>query len=671
MASFRKLKGIVFVNQSLSEGGGENFTRELLSWFASQGVKVKAYTTSNPFAKKLRRDAIKTKKIPIVIDIIGDWKGFLKGLIFFIPGIFYYAKLVIQNRDEGVFFLSGYIEKVLVTPWAKLLNIPIVWVEHGPLSPVLSISFGIPGVLYRFVARYPDYVIFPSRFSMESNLKISGIDKGKMIVVNDGIRPLKKYPGRLMPNTVFCVSRLEEGKGQDILIKAWKNVVKVFPDAKLYIIGTGDFRFKLDKIISELDLQRNVVLTGWVKDLAHKISSVELGAFPSVWSLEGFGVVLLEAMSLGKPIVCFDHGPYPEVVDENCALVVKQRDPESLSDAIVKVFSDQNLARKLGEQGKRKFEQLFTIEKCGLGYAKVFEKAIDDRKLFKNTSRISIYTHDLFNKGLRVFVKDRIKKRKIGRRFYYFFKKPYVNIFGNKLYINKMDTVVSENLLEKGVWEPQMTNLLKKYLFKTKTFADIGANIGYYSLIAGQILKNKGKVFAFEPVSTNFDLMKKTVAESGFGNITVEKLALGDREGDGSIYLNDENFGDQRLWGKETCKKEKIKLTTLDKYFLDKKTKPDLIKIDVQGYELKVFKGAKGLLKERRIKVILSELWPDGLECAGDSWEKYIIYLEKHGFKIYEVCDSGETEPFTGKIIEEEYARNRNFTTNILAVLKK
>ncbi len=671
MKDFRKLSKILFINQSLSIGGAENFVLALFSWFVKNGVNVKAYTNSTSFIGKLKKSGIKTKRIPIVIDIIGDWKGFLKGVILFIPGVIYYAKLVFQNRNEGVVFLSGYIEKILVTPWTKLLNIPTVWVEHGPLAPILNKFFGIPKTLYRFVSKYPDYVIFPSHFSMESNIKISGIDKKKMLVVNDGIIPIKRYPGKIIPNTAYCASRLEEGKGQDILIKAWKKVIEVFPEAKLYIIGTGDFRIKLEKLIEELQLQKNVILTGWIKEIASKASFAELGVFPSVWDLEGFGVVLLEAMNMSKPTICFDHGPYSEVVDSKCAVIVKEKSPEALARAIVKVFSDKKLSDSLGKNGRIRFNKLFTINICGLEYGKVFEKAIMDRTLFKRSSRFSIYLYDLMNKGLTLFITERIKKRKLGRKLFYLFKKPYVNVLGKKLYINKMDTVVSESLLGKETWEPQMTKLLLKYLSKYRTFVDIGANIGYFSLIIGNTLIDKGKVFAFEPASNNFKFLEKTINEANLGNITIEKLALGDSESEGFIYLNDENFGDQRLWGEKTKKKEKIQITTLDRYFSNISTNPELVKIDVQGYELKVLKGAISLLKKKRIKVIVSELWPSGLKSAGDSWEKYVAYLRKYGFNLFEILDSGKTIPFSDRYIKEEYLEDNEFTTNILAILKR
>lgn len=671
MSDFQKLRKIIFINQTLSEGGAEYFNRQLLTWFVSQGVKVKALTTLDLFRKRLKKSGIETQNIPIVIDIIGDWKGLLKGIFLFVPGIFYYAKLVIKNRNEGVILLSGYIEKILVTPWAKLLNVPVVWVEHGPLSPILNRFFGFPKILYRFVARFPDYVIFPSEFSMNNNLNISGIDKTKVIVVNDGIMPLKKYQSKIVRHTAYCASRLEEGKGQDILVRAWKKVIEKFPDAKLYIIGTGDFKTKLEKLVDELNLQGNVILTGWVEDLAKKISTIELGVFPSVWNLEGFGVVLLEAMSLGKPIVCFNHGPYPEVVDKRCALIVKQKNPESLSRAIIKVFSDQDLSKSLGVEGNKKFDKLFTIKKCGSEYTRIFEKAINDRRLFKNTGRITIYLFDLLNKGFYSFIKDRIKKRKILRWILYLFTKNFVVINGKKLYIDKMDTVISDKLINEGIWEPGSTKIFKDYAKKSRLIVDVGANIGYYTLIAAEFMKKNGKVVAFEPSNVNYCLLSKTVNENDLKNVVLVKKAVGDTSSIDYLYSGDKNFGDRKMYKASlNDSREKVEVVTLDNYFIGDE-QIDMLKIDIEGYEVKAFKGAKKLFEKRKVKVIISELRPESLELAKDDWCEYIDLLEKFGFIIFNIDEeTGEISDFSKERTLDDYKNDRHLTINILALLK-
>jgi glycosyltransferase involved in cell wall biosynthesis len=124
-----------------------------------------------------------------------------------------------------------------------------------------------------------------------------------------------------------------------------------------------------------LNLNKSIFFLNWVNDLTKKISSLQLAVFPSVWPLEGFGMVLIEAMSLGKPIVCFDSGPYNEIVNSKCALLVKKGDTKELSDAIIKIFSSSQLAKKIGLNGKNRFTRLFTLDKIAKNYYKVLLQA--------------------------------------------------------------------------------------------------------------------------------------------------------------------------------------------------------------------------------------------------------------------------------------------------------
>ncbi len=667
-----KLKGIVFINQTLGMGGAENFNAQLLSWFRKKNVPVEAWTTSAPYIRSLRSNGVKTHKIPIVIDIIGNWRGFIKGIFLFPAALLYYGRLAYKNRKKGTILLSGFSEKLLVTPWAKIFNIPVVWVEHGPLGSVFTKFFGLPKFLYKSVNKLPDFLIVPSEHTRTSNLNVIGIPPDQISVIPSGINPLKFVRSTPKKFSAYCVSRMEEGKGQDLLIKAWPKVLGKFPEAELYLIGEGAFRKKLEELIKKLDLTDSIILLGWVKNLAAAISPITVGVFPSVWPLEGFGVVLLETMSLEKPVICFNFGPYPEIVKSNTGILVGKGNVKKLSDAIIRIFSNPHLAEKLGNGGRERFSELFTMDKIGPSYHKILLNAQSLHIKGNTNLRWQTYIYDLNSKGLTKFITDRIKKRKLSRKIYYLFKKSYVFVGKNKLYVNKMDTVVSEWLMNKGIWESFETEVFKKYLKKSGLVVDVGANIGYYTLLASRALESNGHVVAFEPASKNFNLLKKNVEENSLSNVKIEKKAVGSKTGKASIYLNPENCGGNRIYKSgERWKKESIETVTLDNYFSNTKESIDLLKIDIEGYELKAMQGAKELLDQRRIKVIMSELWPKGLQLAGDGWQEYIKYLRLHGFKLFCISDNNRNlTPLSEKRILEEFSEDKEFITNILAILK-
>jgi len=382
-----KLKGVTLITQSLAMGGAENGLTQILSGLVKKGIPVRAWTTSDRFNEDLIAHRIPARKIPIVVDIIGDWKGLIKGIFLFLLAFIYYGYITFKERDSGTIHLSGYIEKIMVTPWAKLMNVPVTWNEHGPLRPIFSKFFGMPKLLYRLVSRLPNFVICPSEHTRRSNLNISGLSSARTVVIPSGVNPPKLVRSIPQKFTAYCVARMEPGKGQDLLIKAWPKVLRKFSKAHLYFTGEGDFQNRLEKIVHDLKLSNSITFLGWVKDITKTVLPFTVAILPSVWSLEGFGLVLVENMALGKPIICFKTGPYPEVVNSDCAILVEAGNIDKLSDAIIRIFSDPALAKRLGENGKKRFNNIFTTDKISPRYGEVMLRA-----------QIACQTKDLLNK---------------------------------------------------------------------------------------------------------------------------------------------------------------------------------------------------------------------------------------------------------------------------------
>jgi len=380
----KRLKGVTLIVQSLAMGGAENGLTQILSWIRKQGIPVRAWTTNSQWNKDLEAEGIEAHKIPIVVDIVGDWKGLVKGIVLFPFAFIYYGYITYKCRDYGTIHLSGFIEKVMVTPWAKLMNIPVIWKEHGPLEMIFKKFLGMPKFLYHLVSKLPNYVIVPSVHTKKSNKSITGLVYSRTVVVPSGVNPPKAVHAKARNFTAYCVARMERGKGQELLIKAWVKVLQKFPKAKLYFTGKGDFQKELEVLVEDLNLKNSVVFLGWVKDLSKTVAPFSIAVLPSVWPLEGFGLVLVENMALGKPIVCFDAKPYSEVVSKDCAIMVKKGSIAELSKAIIKLFSQPKLAKRLGCNGKKRYKKYFITDKISSRYGEVFLRAQVECQLKKN-----------------------------------------------------------------------------------------------------------------------------------------------------------------------------------------------------------------------------------------------------------------------------------------------
>ena len=262
----------------------------------------------------------------------------------------------------------------------------------------------------------------------------------------------------------------------------------------------------------------------------------------------------------------------------------------------------------------------------------------------KTLNNLLIYKKDIRTKGLYWSIIHRLYKinwiKKVITPIVNTLKPNYIIIQGNKLYIDKKDAVVSQELVISGTWEEYETEVFKKNINKGDTVLDIGAHIGYYTLIAAQLVGDKGKVYAFEPDHKNFSLLKKNVEVNGYKNVVLVNKAVGEIDGKIELYLDDENTGDHRIYVSDARRKGiTIEVVTLNN-FLKNNEEVNLIKMDIQGSESSALKGGSNIIKENKSIKILTEFWPKGLKLSGSSSNEFINLLIKNKFYIYDINES-------------------------------
>jgi len=206
------------------------------------------------------------------------------------------------------------------------------------------------------------------------------------------------------------------------------------------------------------------------------------------------------------------------------------------------------------------------------------------------------------------------------------------------MYINAEDVGVAPSLLAKGVYEPFETEFLKELLKENMTVVNIGANIGYYTLIAANRVGPNGKVYAFEPEPQNYKLLVRNIEENGYKNISPIQVAVSDKKGTLKLFLDKSNLGDHSLAEQNIVEKNgsvEIETNSLDNFFeeYNKDFKVDLIQMDVQGAEGLILDGAKKIIGSNNLKIIM-EFWPSGLNNVGTDGLDLLKGLESYGFKI-------------------------------------
>jgi glycosyltransferase involved in cell wall biosynthesis len=174
------------------------------------------------------------------------------------------------------------------------------------------------------------------------------------------------------------VGRLAPQKGQRHLIEAMPLLLERVPTAHAVIAGGGDLEAYLRGLAEDLEVQQRVHVLGPRQDVPALMHALDVFAMPSIW--EGFGLVLLEAMAAGKPIVASRTATIPEVVlDGETGVLVPPGDAVALADALAGLADAPDLARRLGEAGRERLQKHFSIEKMVGDTETLYRELLEER----------------------------------------------------------------------------------------------------------------------------------------------------------------------------------------------------------------------------------------------------------------------------------------------------
>jgi len=195
---------------------------------------------------------------------------------------------------------------------------------------------------------------------------------------------------------------------------------------------------------------------------------------------------------------------------------------------------------------------------------------------------------------------------------------------------------VSREIIEQGIWEAYETSIVIRRLKPGAVFVDVGANIGYYTLLASTLVGETGQVLAIEPEEKNFDLLRKNSEEHEGTNIRLFNVGLSNVEGDTTLYLSEHNLGDHRIFDEESRTGQNIQLVPGDQLLMTEHRHIDFLKIDTQGAEAHVVEGLQETIASNRDHLdIIIEFWPYGLLEAGRSARELLDLLEPFQFEIF------------------------------------
>lgn len=204
-------------------------------------------------------------------------------------------------------------------------------------------------------------------------------------------------------------------------------------------------------------------------------------------------------------------------------------------------------------------------------------------------------------------------------------------LFGRRVLLDLSDHI--QRWIFLGIYEEEPTALVKAYLKPGMTVVDVGANVGYYSLLALSLIGHSGRLLAFEPAARPRARLKSSL--EGVANAEIIDCALGSESGFAPLYIDRDADNDTpTMVGSEGGVPVSVNVETLDDCLASRGiSRVDLLKLDVEGWEPHILDGARQLLSRGAVGAILCELNDYWLSRVGSGAEALRARLERHGFR--------------------------------------
>ncbi|MDQ3813519.1 MAG: FkbM family methyltransferase [Armatimonadota bacterium] len=211
-----------------------------------------------------------------------------------------------------------------------------------------------------------------------------------------------------------------------------------------------------------------------------------------------------------------------------------------------------------------------------------------------------------------------------------------------KIYVSPENSLVGKSILEKRHYEAHVTAMIQQILKPGMTFVDVGANIGYLSLVAAHAVGERGKVICFEPDQYNCSLLHMSVEVNGWHHVEIYPFAVSNKN---TVLVYDSTYGsgttsDFEADFKPSPSHRLVRALILDEV-LQGEDKVHLLKLDIDGAEGRALQGARGIIRQYR-PVILSEFCPQLLQDISKiSGQDYLQAIIKENYTLSIVAFDG------------------------------
>jgi glycosyltransferase involved in cell wall biosynthesis len=353
----------------------ENFSRRIDSRFSLTYAPL----FDGEFAKKGRESGLDIRLIPMK-------RRFDLSVIFKLVKILKEEKFSLIHTHN---IRSNMVGRIA----ARIAGLPVVTHIHSPTleETTNSLKNRFNYLIDSITSGLTDIFITVSK-SLKEELIKQGIPKDKIIVIPACVE-MDKFKEQINGKTfreeygigldeplAGMVALFRPRKGAEYLLEAAAQVVKVIPQSRFAFVGEGEdegYLLKLKEMANNLGITQNVIFTGFSKNIPGVLASLDCFVLPSLFG-EGLPSVLLEAMAMKKPTIATPVQGIPEVViNEKTGFLIPPKNSKALSDALLKIFRDKEMAKKMGEEGRRMVEEGFSAERVAKRLEVVYDRLLE------------------------------------------------------------------------------------------------------------------------------------------------------------------------------------------------------------------------------------------------------------------------------------------------------
>lgn len=214
-----------------------------------------------------------------------------------------------------------------------------------------------------------------------------------------------------------------------------------------------------------------------------------------------------------------------------------------------------------------------------------------------------------------------------------------VVVDGNRMFLDEDDSMRLSIL---GVYEPGTVKNFQEKIKPGDVVLDIGAHIGYYTLMAAKRVGKQGRVYAFEPSYDNFALLTKNIKINGYKNVALVNKAVAESTKKAKLFLSRVSSGMHSLIDIDSDNKNTIPVNAvgIDDFFGKNPPRVSVIKMDIEGGEYGAVEGMTHLLKKSKHLTLFAEFSPFAIRRAKRSPRGFLSLLKSCGFKLYSIDES-------------------------------